>query len=288
MKTPARSALRTCVAIAATVGLSASFAHANTLSCAKTRITNIHYKCNPAGAGCGGGCVCRNVAGSIWSDCYCLAPGVTGGGSACDSGGKWRVLTAAPLNPGTAVTCQLAHIPGDQLEVFDPVDIGADPDGTIMASTILGAPGDFQGTFVLRALNGPPDQIPIEIVSLNLVSASVPIPAPTGPNTVTLAPGPTVPGVWDSTTGRIQFNSPIPVMIQNSLFPGGLAGQARPSFECAPGFGVTEMDMLPHGVFPLPMAGGGIPTVSEWGLIFMGAGLLAAGMLASRWFGRAL
>lgn len=253
-------------------------------TCDKTWHTNIHYSCTNPGAACGVACVCRNVRGGIWRDCYCLKPTVTNKPEPCLSNGGWQVLTSAPLSPGMQVTCQLAFSSGNQLEVFSADQIGPDPDGTVLSSTILSGPAQFQGTFELRALSGPPNQIPIEIVAMHLTSASVPIgPSPSGPNTITLGPGPVVQGVWDSTTGRMRFDDPFPIIVQNSLFPGGLAGFARPSFEAPPGFGVNGMVMQPHGVIYLPAA---IPTASEWGLILLGLGMLTGGFFALRWFGR--
>ncbi len=272
------------LALAAAVGLAWADDTTCPGTCARTWHTNIHYSCTSPGAACGVGCVCRNVRGNIWRDCYCLKPTVTGKPEPCLSNGGWQVLTAAPLNPGATVACQLVHTPGNELEVFSAGDIGVDPDGTVGASAILNGPADFQGTMVVRVLNGPPDQIPIEIVSLSLVSASVPIgPLPSGPNNVTLGPGPAAQGMWDTTTGRIRFDTPFPIIVQNNLYPAGLDGVARPTFECPPGLGVQQLLLQPHGVIPLPA---GIPTVSEWGMIIIGLGMLTGGVFAMRWFGR--
>lgn len=238
-------------------------------ACDRVRTSNIHYSCASPGAACdGAGCNCRKVQGGIWSDCYCVKIGTVEGGKWCDSGGKWRVLCSSPLVPGNPnIVCTFTPAPGNEFEVYDAAHVA--PDGTIVSSQIFNGPTDLQGQFVLRVLNGPPDQIPIEIVSLNLVSTSVIIGGqPSGPNTIMMPAGPAPLGTWNANTGTILFNEPIPIVVFNALIPGGANGFMQPIMEVPPGFGATEMDVMPLGGVRI-FGFAPIPAISPVGLVML-------------------
>ncbi|MBX3374618.1 MAG: hypothetical protein KF817_12370 [Phycisphaeraceae bacterium] len=207
----------------------------------------ILHACNSPGAACGSsGCVCRNVVGGIWADCYCLPAAVTGS-KACGSNGRWRVVPPAPLQVGATASFALQWTPGDVLEIFDLAAV--EPDGSLADSTVLDGPSHFVGTIVLHAIGGPDHAVEVELVSLSLTAASVTFMSqPTGPSLVQLAPGAVPIGHWNTVTGAILFES-VPMWLTNALFPNGLTGHGSPSFFGDPGPVIGTMIMRPHAVF---------------------------------------
>ncbi|MCO6437935.1 MAG: IPTL-CTERM sorting domain-containing protein [Phycisphaerae bacterium] len=244
--------------------------HANKGKCARMWVTNLHYNCAPAGANCGGNCTCKDVAGNIWRDCYCLAPGVTSSGDKCEGSGSWRVVvTAGVVAPNSTASFELQPAGGNVLEIVDHANIL--PDGTFSASQTLTGPTEFAGTFQLSFGSGPPDQIPVEIVQLNLTAASITfLGNPTGPNSVTAGPSTSsVQGNFDSTTGIIQFDDPVPAIGTNNLFPSGREILLRPAL--APNG--PDYDLLPSAAVVFAES---VPTTSEWGLAAMALLVLSA------------
>ncbi len=227
------SAIGALTAAASVLSISGT-ALANRGSCQVNRITNIHWACVSPGANCGGSCVCRDVAGSIWRDCYCLKANVRRGGSNCDSGGTWRVLPTGPLAQNTQVGFQTIQAPTNIIEVFDPIDV--DAAGNVIASQPIFDP-EFFGQFDMVILNGPPNAVPVEMVFLDLVSVA-PIDImgiPMGVNQVILDPLAVQPqGVFNSITGVISFDEPLECILFNDVFPQGIDLIAYPAFAPSP------------------------------------------------------
>ncbi|MCO6437936.1 MAG: hypothetical protein J5J06_12660 [Phycisphaerae bacterium] len=241
-----------------------------TEKCERKWFSNLHYECEPAGADCGSGCKCRNVSGVSgfvsWKDCKCKATAAASAGEIMEASGSWGVvLTGGAVAPGSTASFTLQWNPNSEITIFDHFDLtpnGLDFDVTV--AQFLDGPTEFTGTFQLSFGAGPPDQIPVEIVQLNLTASSFMfLGQPTGPNTIILGPlAAGVQGNYDSTTGIIQFDDPVPAIGSNSLFPGGKAISLRPALAPnGPGY-----DLFPSAS---AIFGGPVPAASEWGLVAM-------------------
>lgn len=250
---------------------------------AATTGTTCKFFCNPAGANCGDNCTCRDVQGvnGFWTDCYCLAPGVTQGGERdCSGDGRWRVRRInGAVQPNNNATFQLEPDSINIFQVMDHVDI--DVNGDILKSQILNDPDDLQGTFELSFGNGPPDQIPVEIVRLNLSTAPVLfLGQSTGQNFINDVPETSsVQGVFDTTTGIIQFDAPVPSIGTYDLFPTGKEIFVRPSLGPVGGPDPDLFNLLPSGFV---LFGFGIPAASSWGMLVSTLVILVASYILFR------
>lgn len=273
----------TCVTTLMLPVMGADVLAACTQKCERNCPTWITCTCVSAGVGCGTGCTCQNVSGKSgvvsWKDCLCKEAPASSAGETVGVGGSWgATVTAGAVAPSSSATFTLQWNPNRELEVFDHIHLvdlgplGFEPS----VSHFLSLPSDLTGTFQLSFGSGPPDQIPVQIVQLNLSAGSVPyLGVETGPSTI--GPGPmtgSVQGVYNSMTGTIQFDEPVPAMATNSLFSGkeiflrpvlALNGPAYDVFVS----GFAEFDVS-------------VPTISEWGIVVMGLILLGAATVVVR------
>lgn len=193
-------------------------AFAEGASCAKTRITNIHYQCDDPGADCGGNnCVCRDVTNGFWSDCWCLEASVRGGGSSCKGGGKWWVKKTGDL--AVANSCaffQLVAHADNRLDFFEDEMIDAEGFVEGGASFRRDVVGGFQ---VCVGDIEDPRSVPVFLTAgTGTIPSMQVLGFATGTNRVSLGGEVPAQGVMDLELGTIAFHQGIPLEIRNSLF----------------------------------------------------------------------
>ena len=208
-------------------------AKANTGTCQKNRITNIHYTCVSPGAACGAGCECKDVTGGgivKWRDCKCKKVPKGPKGTIVVKAGRWlaTVIDGALAENSTA-TLELLADAGNEMTVYDQFDVMNDvacpppfdpqDDCDVIDEAdarFLTGPSDYTGTIELTFGSGPPDAIPVEITALSLSIATFSDLNPCGstaPIQIQSDSGaPSSVGSFDSLSVRIQIDSPTPVI----------------------------------------------------------------------------
>ncbi len=197
-------------------------------------LNHFRSSCNPEGAPCGGNCTCRSVESTglpvAWKDCYCLAPGVTRYDPCwCKSGGGWRVYKiAGTVAKNSSAKFQFVASSINGLEIFNQVDI--DAGGNVTQSQKLVGINDVTGTFDVAFGNDPGTEVAAIITQMDAHIAPLHINGlPSGNNNIREFSGTqSATGVFDLSTGNINFSNPVPVMLHNDLVPSGYEITIRP------------------------------------------------------------
>ncbi len=222
------------VAMAATLSVADNNTECAGSNCAQTRINNLNYTCDSAGAACGsaGDCVCKNVNGGIWSDCYCLKPSVT---RECTNGcgGGWVVKRVAGkvFEAGSVVEFKFVADSSNFLMWFDFGDVAED--GTLERADILrDDPDALQGSFAILIGGERGDRFaPIYMKSMKFeANCPLPIFGRQSLDNVVLSDGRSgdVAGFLDRETGELRWESSLVVRVNSTLFRDGIDMEIKP------------------------------------------------------------
>ena len=281
MRDPARACFSLIEAgLLATIGLLGFPGHAtaHVHVCAHTHVNQRLITCDNPGAVCGPAMHCEEIGNSSTTYCECV-PDVE--------------PPAPPPEPGcrsigeTALGADLGGLPSDGSVVTYSVAPSAADFWVLFKADDYSLIHEFGGgdvfltggTVTLRFGNFAPDptQVPVEMLSLSLTSASVLIDGTsTGPNHYQLQPGLTQWLVYDSTIGLVDTvdSSGISLWVDNGLVSGlpvklNLSAQVQPGGAIVSGQGLTFFPEL-------------LPSVSGRGLILLGGLLLLAALIVLR------
>lgn len=203
-------------------------------NCADTVINNLNHRCDSPGAACGSedDCVCKDVNGGIWSDCYCLKSDVT---RECTNGcgGGWVVKNtkSVAFEPGAVIDFGFVESGRNFLMSFDFGDV--DDDGVLRRFDVLeDDPRAIAGSFSVEIGERVGSYATATMTSADFrVDCPLPIFRNQSFDNAVRSDGRNteITGLYNFETGELHWDNALTLSLESTLFTQGVDLKVRPT-----------------------------------------------------------